>query len=102
MPVPLLIGNHQYAYIIRNFNGGPGGPFWLDNYLITEVGNSYRKFWLPLPVAVGTADGISVVGTAPIMRSRVKNRHSGILSLFVKAIISRPTKKACPKGLRRR
>ncbi|HEV3327244.1 MAG TPA: hypothetical protein VG052_16630 [Puia sp.] len=55
IPVPLLIGNHQYAYIIRNFNGGPGGPFWLDNSLVTEVGNSYRQI-LAAP-ACGRRDG---------------------------------------------
>jgi hypothetical protein len=42
-PKPLLIGDDQYAYMIEHVNGGPGGPFREDDYLIAEVGNSYRQ-----------------------------------------------------------
>jgi len=42
-PEPLLIGDHQYGYIIDHQNGPPGGPFEQDKYLVAEVGKSYRQ-----------------------------------------------------------
>ena len=42
-PHPLLIGDHQYAYMIIHVNGGPGGPFRQDNYLIAEVADSFKQ-----------------------------------------------------------
>jgi len=50
-PTPILIGDRQYAYMIDHVNGGPGGPFWQDNFLIAEVRGSYRQI-------------LSVVGTS--------------------------------------
>jgi len=43
IPEPILIGDGQYAYMIVHVNGGPGGPFWRNNYLIAEVNGSYRQ-----------------------------------------------------------
>src|SRR5260370_361222 len=42
VPRPLMIGDHQYAYMIPHVNGGAGGPYEYDNFLIAEVGNTYR------------------------------------------------------------
>ena len=53
-PRPLLIGDHQYAYMMVNVNGGAGGPYRQDNYLIAQVGNSYRL--LLTAVNIGLTD----------------------------------------------
>lgn len=42
-PLPLLIGKGQYAFMIQHINGGAGGPFDQNNYLIGEMGDSYRE-----------------------------------------------------------
>ncbi len=49
-PRPLLIGDHQYAYMMVNVNGGPGGPYRQDNYLIAEIGNSYQPILTALNI----------------------------------------------------
>jgi hypothetical protein len=43
VPRPVLIGEHQYAWLIPHVNGGPGGPFYHDTYLIAEVGGVFRE-----------------------------------------------------------
>src|SRR6185312_9698061 len=40
---PLLIGKDQYAFMIDHGNGPPGGPFVENDYLIAEVGGTYRQ-----------------------------------------------------------
>lgn len=42
-PHPILIGKDQYAFLIDHVNGPPGGPFWESDYLIAEVGGTYRQ-----------------------------------------------------------
>ncbi|MDP4217933.1 MAG: hypothetical protein Q8927_17150, partial [Bacteroidota bacterium] len=42
-PLPLLIGDHQYAYMIEHANGAPGEPYQQDDYLIADIGSSYRQ-----------------------------------------------------------
>jgi len=42
-PRPLLIGEHQYAYMVVHVNGGPGGPFQTNDYLIADIGGRYRQ-----------------------------------------------------------
>jgi len=42
-PQPLLIGNGQYAFLIDHVNGGPGGPFWQDTYLIALMEGSFQQ-----------------------------------------------------------
>jgi hypothetical protein len=42
-PQPLLIGNDQYAFLIGHVNGGAGGPFWQDTYLLALVDGSFRQ-----------------------------------------------------------
>jgi hypothetical protein len=42
-PDPVAIGDHQYGFMIGHSNGGPGGPYQTDNYLIAEVAGHYRQ-----------------------------------------------------------
>lgn len=42
-PKPLLIGQDQYGFIIRHFNGPGGGPFYASYYLIAGAGGSYQQ-----------------------------------------------------------
>jgi hypothetical protein len=42
-PQPLEIGERQYGFIIDHVNGGAGGPFWQNTYLIAEVGDAFRQ-----------------------------------------------------------
>ncbi|NLR81461.1 hypothetical protein [Chitinophaga eiseniae] len=42
-PKPLLIGNDQYAFLLKNLNGGAGGPFDGDYYLIGGINGGYQQ-----------------------------------------------------------
>lgn len=42
-PKPLLIGEDQYAFLIKHTNGGGGGPFGSNYYLIAGVNGAYRE-----------------------------------------------------------
>lgn len=42
-PTPLLIGQGQYAFMIRHVNGGPGGPYDSRFYLVAGSGGAYRQ-----------------------------------------------------------
>jgi len=42
-PQPLEIGNRQYGFMIDHLNGGPGGPFWQNIYLIADVDGAFRE-----------------------------------------------------------
>jgi hypothetical protein len=42
-PQPLLIGTSQYAFILKHINGGAGGPFDGDYYLVAGVNGGYQQ-----------------------------------------------------------
>lgn len=42
-PKPLLIGQDQYAFILRHTNGPGGGPFYTTNYLIAGLNGNYQE-----------------------------------------------------------
>lgn len=42
-PLPIEIGERQYGFVIDHVNGGAGGPFWKDTYLIADVGGAFRQ-----------------------------------------------------------
>ena len=42
-PQPLLIGTGQYAFLIDHMNGGAGGPFWQNTYLLGPVSGSFQQ-----------------------------------------------------------
>lgn len=42
-PKPLLIGEDQYAFIIKHSNGGAGGPYDGDYYMIAGVNGGYQQ-----------------------------------------------------------
>ncbi|MBS1603594.1 MAG: hypothetical protein JST42_13070, partial [Bacteroidetes bacterium] len=42
-PQPLEIGDGQYGFVIDHVNGGAGGPFWQNIYLIADVGVHFRQ-----------------------------------------------------------
>jgi hypothetical protein len=42
-PQPLEIGEHQYGFVIDHTNGGAGGPFWQNSYLIADVGGAFGQ-----------------------------------------------------------
>lgn len=42
-PKPLLIGSDQYAFILKHSNGGAGGPYDGDYYLIAGVNGGYQQ-----------------------------------------------------------
>jgi hypothetical protein len=50
-PQPLEIAKGRYGFVIDHMNGGPGGPFWQDTYLIADVGGAFRQ----ILAAYGTA-----------------------------------------------
>ncbi len=49
-PQALEIGHGQYGFVVDHMNGGAGGPFWQNTYLIAEVGGAFRQ----ILVAYGT------------------------------------------------
>jgi hypothetical protein len=42
-PQLLKIGEGQYGFVIDHVNGGAGGPFWQNTYLIADVGGAFRQ-----------------------------------------------------------
>jgi len=59
-PEPLLIGNHQYGWVIRHVNGGPFTPYRHDFFLIAETGNSFH----PILSSISTAwEGFAINDT---------------------------------------
>ncbi|MBS0031232.1 hypothetical protein ACTJJ0_29995 [Chitinophaga sp. 22321] len=42
-PKPLLIGKDQYAFVIKHSNGGGGGPFDGNYYLVAGVNGGYQQ-----------------------------------------------------------
>ncbi len=42
-PEPLLIGEDQYAFVIKHLNGGAGGPFNGAYFLIAGANGAYRQ-----------------------------------------------------------
>jgi hypothetical protein len=42
-PQALEIGKGQYGFLMDHTNGGPGGPFWQNTYLIADVGGTFRQ-----------------------------------------------------------
>ena len=42
-PQPLEIGEGQYGFVIDHVNGGAGGPFWRNTYLIADVYGTFRQ-----------------------------------------------------------
>ncbi len=57
-PQPVQIGEGQYGFWINHENGGPGGPFWQDTYLIAETGGFFRE----ILAAYGTGRTIGFEG----------------------------------------
>jgi len=53
-PVPVLIGHDQYAFMIKYFNGGAGGPFYGSLYLLAGANGAYREIFA-FPGAAKTA-----------------------------------------------
>jgi len=42
-PQPMEIGERQYGFVIDHLNGGPGGPFWQNIYLIAIVDGAFKE-----------------------------------------------------------
>lgn len=42
-PIPLLIGQDQYAFVIKHLNGGAGGPFNGAYFLIAGANGAYKQ-----------------------------------------------------------
>ncbi|NIG54150.1 hypothetical protein [Chitinophaga sp. Cy-1792] len=42
-PTPIQIGQDQYAFMMRHANGGPGGPFFTDYYMIAGNNGTYQQ-----------------------------------------------------------
>jgi hypothetical protein len=40
---PLEIGEGQYGFVIDHVNGGPGGPFWQNIYLIADLDGTFQQ-----------------------------------------------------------
>jgi hypothetical protein len=58
VPQPLKIGEGQFGFVIDHMNGGPGGPFWQDTYLIAEVDGAFRQILM----AYGTGRTVGFEG----------------------------------------
>jgi hypothetical protein len=43
VPVPVLIGHDQYAFMLKMFNGGAGGPFSGSLFLIAGANGAYQQ-----------------------------------------------------------
>ncbi|MBV7533159.1 hypothetical protein [Chitinophaga sp. sic0106] len=42
-PTPLLIGQEQYAFVLKHSNGPGGGPFYSTLYLIAGINGTYQQ-----------------------------------------------------------
>jgi len=43
VPTKVRLGEGQYGFLVDHVNGGPGGPFWDDYFLLAETGGNYRQ-----------------------------------------------------------
>lgn len=60
-PKPVLIGENQYAFMLKHSNGGGGGPFDGNFYLIAGAGGKYQELMAAYGIertAVGDEEGL--------------------------------------------
>jgi len=77
-PQPLLIGNGQYAFLIDHVNGGPGGPFWQDTYLIALMEGSFQQLLVAYSTGRTAGNEGKSSWTCSYSLSQGKGRRFGI------------------------